>query len=116
MGHPATSALLVVPVTLTGIAMLWLGATALPGAYAVRLPATIGTDALPDGATLTIVEGALAVFGSVDARAIVGGGRVWHRLAGVAVIATLAGALSPLASSASGAVRIGLVAAVGFLA
>lgn len=131
-GLPArdASGLLVVPVILTGIALLWLGpvvvalaagqpvwlgAIALPGAYTVWLLATIGTVALPDGAVLTIVEGALPVLTFGGALAIVGGGPVWPRLAGVAVIAALAGALSPLVPSASGAVLIGLVAALGFL-
>ncbi|TVR20600.1 MAG: hypothetical protein EA387_11340 [Nitriliruptor sp.] len=132
-GLPAldASGLLVVPVILIGIALLWLGpvvvalaagqpvwlgAIALPGAYAVWLLAAIGTVALPDGAVLTIVEGALPVLTFGGALAIVGGGPVWPRLAGVAVIAALAGALGPLAPSTSGAVLIGLVAALGFLA
>jgi hypothetical protein len=124
------SALLVVPLALTSIAMLWLGpvvvaqaagqpvwlgAIAFPGAYAVWLLGTIGTDALPDSAVPTIVEGALPVFSFAGALAVVGGGRVWRRLAGVSVIAALAGALSPLVPDASVIVLVGLVAAVGLL-
>ncbi|MFO7962041.1 MAG: hypothetical protein R6U94_13965 [Nitriliruptoraceae bacterium] len=71
---------------------------------------------MPDGAVRTTVEGALLVFSVAGALAVVGGGQVWRRLAGVAVIAALAGALAPLVPSTSGAVRIGLVAALGFLA
>lgn len=69
-GLPALDAwaLLVVPVVLTGIAVLWLGpvvlsvaagqpgwigAIALPGRYVVWLLGALGTDALTDGAVLT---------------------------------------------------------------
>lgn len=132
-GLPALDAvaLLVVPVALTGIALLWLGpvvvsvaagqpmwlgALALPGACAVWLLGTLGTDGLPDGAVLAVVEGALPAFSFAGALAVVGGGRVWRRLAGVSVIAVLAGALSSLVPSTSGGVLVGLAAAVGFLA
>lgn len=64
-------------------------------------------------ASVTAVESAPPVFSVSGALAIVGGGRAWRRLAGVAVIAALAGALSPLVPSASGAVLMGIVAAVG---
>ncbi len=47
---------------------------------------------------------------------LIGIALLWPRLAGVAVIAALAGALGPLAPSTSDAVLIGLVAALGFLA
>lgn len=63
------SALRVIPVALTGIVMLWLG---------------------------SVVEGALPMFRVAGALAVVGGGRVWRRLAAVAVIAGLVGALSHL--------------------
>jgi hypothetical protein len=125
------SALLVIPVVLTGIVLLWLGpvvvataarqpwwvgAIALPGGYAVWVLGTLGTDALPDGAVLTVVEGALPVLSFAGALAVVGGGGVWRRLAGVAVIAGVAGALGALSPGVGGVVHLGLVAAVGFLA
>lgn len=125
------SALLVVPVLLAGIVMLWLGpvvvavaadqpgwigAIAFPVGCAVWIVGTLWTDSLADGVVLSVVEGTLAVFSFAGALAVVGGGRVWRRLAGVAVIAGLAGAVSYRWQGASGVVILGLVAAVGFLA
>jgi hypothetical protein len=124
------SALLVVPVILAAIVMLWLGpvvvamaagqpgwigAMALPGGYAVWIVGTLGTSSLPDGAVLTIVEGALPVFSFAGALAVVGGGRVWHRLAGMAVIAGVTGALNYLLPGASAVVYVGLLVAFAFL-
>lgn len=125
------SVLLIVPVLIAGIVMLWLGpvvvamaagqpgwigAIALPGGYAVFVLGTLGTSPLSDGAVLAIVEGALSVFSFAGTLAVVGGGRVWRRLFGVAVIAGVAGALSHLFQNASVVVPIGLLMAIGFLA
>ena len=125
------SALLVLPVILAGIVLLWLGpvvvamaagqpawigAIALPGGYAVWVLGTLGASSLPDGAVLALVEGGLPVFAFAGALAVVGGGRVWHRLAGVAVIAGLAGALNHLLQGASASVYLGLLVAFAFLA
>ncbi len=78
--------------------------------------AAAGPLALADGTVLAIIEGALPVFSLTGALAAVGGGRVWRRLAGVAVIATLAGTLALLLPGTLGMVLIGLVVAIGFLA
>jgi hypothetical protein len=94
----------------------WIGAIALPGGYAVWVLGTLGTSSLPDGAVLAIVEGALPVFAFAGALAVVGGGRVWYRLAGVAVIAGLVGALNYLLQGASAVVYVGLLVAFAFLA
>jgi hypothetical protein len=125
------SALLVVPVILGGIVLLWLGpvlvtmaagqsawigAIALPGGYAVWVLGTVATSSLSEGGVLAFVDGALPVFAFAGALAVVGGGRVWYRLAGVAVIAGLAGALNHLLQGASAGVYAGLLVAFVFLA
>jgi hypothetical protein len=125
------SALLVLPVILAGIVLLWLGpvvvamaadqpawigAIALPGGYAAWVLGTLGASSLPDGAVLAIAEGGLPVFAFAGALAVVGGGRVWYRLAGVAVIAGLAGALNHALQGSSAVVYLGLLVAFAFLA
>ncbi len=124
------SALVVVPVILAGAVMLWfgpvvvalaagqpgwIGAMALPGGYVVWILGTLGTISLADGAVLTVVEGALPVFSVAGALAVVGGGRVWTRLAGVAAIAGLAGALSYQFQAPPPVTYLGVVVAFGFL-
>jgi hypothetical protein len=93
----------------------WIGALALPGASLVWALGTLGSDALAEGTALTAVEGALPVLSFAGALAVVGGGPVWRRLAGVAVVAVLTGAINSLVPDAGGVVYVGLVAAVGFL-
>jgi hypothetical protein len=122
--------LLVGPVLLAGIALLWLGpvvvavaggqpawvgALAFPAGFAVWAVGTVLTQGLADGVTLSVVEGALPVFSFAGALAAVGGGRVWPRLAGVAVIAGLWGAISYPLEAVVGRVIVGLTAAVAFL-
>lgn len=94
----------------------WIGAIAFPVGCAVWLVGTLWTDSLADGAVLTVAEGTLPVFSFAGALAVVGGGLVWPRLAGVAGIAGLAGVVSYLFQGASSVVHVGLVAAIGFLA
>ena len=94
----------------------WIGAIALPGGYAVWVLGTLGASSLPDGAVLAIAEGGLPVFAFAGALAVVGGGRVWYRLAGVAVIAGVAGVLNHLLQGPSAVVYLGLLVAFAFLA
>lgn len=94
----------------------WIDAIAFPVGCAVWLVGTLWTDSLADGAVLTVAEGTLPVFSFAGALAVVGGGLVWPRLAGVAGIAGLAGVVSYLFQGASSVVHVGLVAAIGFLA
>jgi hypothetical protein len=132
-GLPALdgSALLALPAALAGVVMLWigpvvvsvaagrsgwLGAVAFPGGCLLWILGTLGTDLVVDDAVLTVVEGALPVVSFAGALAVVGGGRVWLRLAGVAVIAGLTGALGYLVQDAPAVVYVGLVAAIGSLA
>jgi hypothetical protein len=126
-----TSGLLVALLGLIGVVLLWLGpvvvamaagqpgwigAIALPGGYAVWILGTVGASSLADGAVLTAVESALPVLSFAGALAVVSGGRVCHRLAGVTVIAGLAGAFGFRSQGASAAASVGLLAAFGFLA
>jgi hypothetical protein len=122
--------LLVGPVLLAGIALLWLGpvvvamaggqpawigAIAFPAGFAVWALGTVLAEGLSDSVALSVVEGALPVFSFAGALAVVGGGRVWPRLAGVAVIAGLWGAISYPLEAVVGRVIVGLTAAVAFL-
>jgi hypothetical protein len=123
--------LLVVMVVLAGLALLWMGpvvvavaggqpawvgAIAFPVGYAVVLVGTVLAGSFTDGVTLAVVEVALPVFGYAGALAVVGGGRVWRRLAGVAVIAGLWGAIGYPLQGVVGLGLVGLSVAVGFLA
>ena len=126
-----SSALVVIPVLLTGIVVLWLGpvvvalaagqpgwigALVFLGGCAVWGVGTFMAGSLSDGAMLTAVDAALPVFSFAGSLAVVGGGRVWRRLAGVAVIAALSGASSYGLEGVSGVVYVGLLVAIGYLA
>ena len=124
------SAAVVVPWLLLGVVVLglgpvvvavaagqpgWVGALAFLGGGAVWVVGTFMTDALQDGVMLGAVDGALPVVSFVGSLAVVGAGRVWHRLAGVAVIAALSGAASSVLEGVSGVVYVGLLVAIGYL-